>query len=88
MREDGNKEMQAGHQLKDFRLSTTQLIVRRGLTLLVAVALLVVGVSVHCLVPLPEPPPSEANFTLDGINSTFTTDQIVSTVLMPVEEAG
>ncbi|XP_073336537.1 multidrug and toxin extrusion protein 1-like [Pagrus major] len=54
---DGNPEMQGGHgvqQLKGGRLSTTQLILRRGLTMFAAVSLLAVGASVHFLVPQPE----------------------------------
>ncbi|XP_044057759.1 multidrug and toxin extrusion protein 1-like [Siniperca chuatsi] len=58
-------------QLKGGRLSTTQLILRRGLTMFAAVALLAVGASVHFLVPLPETLPSEANFTLDLIDTTL-----------------
>uniref|UniRef100_A0A8C9Z020 Multidrug and toxin extrusion protein n=1 Tax=Sander lucioperca TaxID=283035 RepID=A0A8C9Z020_SANLU len=71
-RHDGKMEKQRGHvvqQLKGCRLSTTQLILRRGLTMFAAVALLAVGASVHLLVPLPETLPSEANFTLDWINT-------------------
>uniref|UniRef100_A0A8C9YWJ9 Multidrug and toxin extrusion protein n=1 Tax=Sander lucioperca TaxID=283035 RepID=A0A8C9YWJ9_SANLU len=79
-RHDGKMETQWGHvvqQLKGCRLSTTQLILRRGLTMFAAVALLAVGASVHLLVPLPETLPSEANFTLDWINTTYTPDQIL-----------
>lgn len=68
-------------RLKAGHLSTTQLILRRGLTLLVAVGLLAVGVSVHFLVPLPVRP-TDANFTLDWINTTNIPDQILSTVLV------
>ncbi|XP_035536426.1 multidrug and toxin extrusion protein 1-like [Morone saxatilis] len=81
---DGTTETQSENvvqQLKGGPLSTTQLILRRGLTMFAAVALLVVGASVHFLVPLPQTLPSEANFTLDWINST---DQIFSTVLVEV----
>lgn len=84
---DGSTETHGGHevpQLKDYHLSTTQLIVRRGLTVFAAVALLVVGASVHLLVPLPEHQTSEANFTLDWINSTSTSDQLFSTVPAPI----
>ncbi|KAM6931549.1 multidrug and toxin extrusion protein 1-like [Lycodopsis pacificus] len=83
---DGNPETQDGHvvQLKGVRLSTTQLILRRGLTVFAAVALLAVGATVHFLVPLPETRPSEANFTLDWINTTYTPDQILSTALVPI----
>ncbi|XP_026154456.1 multidrug and toxin extrusion protein 1-like [Mastacembelus armatus] len=79
-------EMPDGHvvpQLKSGHLSTTQLILRRGLTIFVAVALLAVGTSVHFLVPLPEILPSDTNFTMDWINATFTPDQIFSTALVP-----
>ncbi|KAF1394224.1 hypothetical protein PFLUV_G00024310 [Perca fluviatilis] len=79
----GKMKTQGGHvvqQLKGCRLSTTQLILRRGLTMFAAVALLAVGASVHFLVPLPETLPSEANFTLDWINTTYTPDQIFTTV--------
>ncbi|XP_044057758.1 multidrug and toxin extrusion protein 1-like [Siniperca chuatsi] len=86
---DGNTETQGGRvvqQLKGGRLSTTQLILRRGLTMFAAVALLAVGASVHFL--LPETLPSEANFTLDRINTTYIPNQIFSTVLVPNEESG
>ncbi|XP_030600748.1 multidrug and toxin extrusion protein 1-like [Archocentrus centrarchus] len=70
--------------LKISRLSTTQLILRRGLTMFAAVGLLAIGAGVHFLVPLPETLP--ANFTLDWINSTDTPDQIFSSVLVTLEE--
>lgn len=54
----------------------------------VAVAPPAVGLNVNYLMSLPETLPSKANFTLDGINNKFTADQIVSTVLVPVEETG
>ncbi len=88
--EDQDGETQGGHvvqQLKGGRLSTTQLILRRGLTIFAAVALLAVGASVHFLVPWQETLPSEANFTSDWINTTYAPDQIVSTVLVPNEES-
>ncbi|XP_078023136.1 multidrug and toxin extrusion protein 1-like isoform X2 [Epinephelus lanceolatus] len=87
---DGNRETQDGHavqHVKGGRLSTTQLILRRGLTMFAAVALLAVGASVHFLVPLPKTLPSETNFTLDWINTTYTPDQILSTALVPKEES-
>ncbi|XP_070685244.1 multidrug and toxin extrusion protein 1-like [Pempheris klunzingeri] len=87
---DGDTETQGGHvtqQLKGGHLSTTQLILRRGLTLFAAVALLAVGASVHFLVPLPETLPLEANVTLDRINTTYTPDQILSTALVPTEKS-
>ncbi|XP_039987316.1 multidrug and toxin extrusion protein 1-like [Xiphias gladius] len=74
-------------EVKGGRLSTTQLVLRRGLTMFAAVSLLAVGASVHFLVPLPETLPSEANFTMDWINTTYTPDQIFSTVLVPIEES-
>ncbi|XP_051814356.1 multidrug and toxin extrusion protein 1-like isoform X1 [Acanthochromis polyacanthus] len=83
---DGPAEPQGGvQQLKGGRLSTTQLILRRGLTMFTAVSLLAVGATVHFLVPLPETP--SANFTTDWINSTKTPDHIFSTVLIPTEES-
>ncbi|KAK9521053.1 hypothetical protein VZT92_020892 [Zoarces viviparus] len=83
---DGDTETQDGHvvQLKGVRLSTTQLILRRGLTVFAAAALLAVGATVHFLVPLPETRPSEANFTSDWINTTYTPDQMFSTALVPI----
>lgn len=47
-----------------------------------AVALLAVGAGVHFLVPLPE-----TNSTVDSINTTYTPDQIFSTMLVPDEES-
>lgn len=87
---DENMETQGGHvvqQLEVSRLSTTQLIVRRGLTMFAALALLAVGASVHFLVPLPETLHSEANFTLNWMNTTYTPDQIFTTALVPMEES-
>lgn len=78
---DGNTET----RLKAGRLSTKQLILRRGLTMLVAVGLLAVGTSVHFLVPLPVRP-TDANFTLDWINTTNIPDQSLATVLVSVKE--
>lgn len=68
------------HRRKTVRLSTAQLVVRRGLTLFAAVALLAVGAGVHVLVPLPQPHSVEANFTMDWINTTAAPDQFLSTV--------
>ena len=86
---DGNPGTQGGRgvqQLKGGRLSITQLILSRGLTMFAAVALLAVGASVHFLVPLPET--SKANLTSEWINTTYSPDQIFSTVLLPTEESG
>ncbi len=88
---DGNTEKQDGHvgqQLKGGHLSITQLILRRGLTMFSALALLAVGAIVHFLVPLPETPLSEANVTMNMINTTYSPDQILTTVLGPIEESG
>lgn len=85
---DGNRETQGEHVVQHGKgrdLSMTQLIIRRGLTIFAAVGLLAVGASVHFLVPLPEILPSEGNLTLDWINTTYTPDQIFTTVLLPVE---
>ncbi|XP_074535823.1 multidrug and toxin extrusion protein 1-like [Halichoeres trimaculatus] len=83
---DGNKGAQPGNEVqqKKSSLSTTQLVIRRGLTVLAAVGLLAVGVCVHFLVPLPEIPQSASNFTLDLINTTFTPDHMLTTVLVSV----
>ncbi|XP_027854832.1 multidrug and toxin extrusion protein 1-like [Xiphophorus couchianus] len=65
-------------------LSTTQLIVRRGLAVLAAVALLAVGAVAHFLVPLPEFRSAEGNRTAASrINATHPPDPIYSTVLVP-----
>lgn len=88
---DRNTEEHNGHvgqQLKGGHLSTTQLILRRGLTMFSALALLAVGAIVHFLVPLPETPLSEANVTMDMINTTYSPDQILTTLLSPIEESG
>uniref|UniRef100_A0A3B3YZ82 Multidrug and toxin extrusion protein n=1 Tax=Poecilia mexicana TaxID=48701 RepID=A0A3B3YZ82_9TELE len=78
---DGNSETwveQEVRQQKSGHLSTTQLIIRRGLTMVTALAFLAVGTAVHFLVPLPE---METNSTLDGINTTFTPHTTSSPVL-------
>uniref|UniRef100_A0A3Q3ATG0 Multidrug and toxin extrusion protein n=1 Tax=Kryptolebias marmoratus TaxID=37003 RepID=A0A3Q3ATG0_KRYMA len=88
--QDGNTEGEGGHvvqQLKDNRLSTTQLIIRRGLTMFAAVALLAVGAIVHFLVPLPESHPAESNYTTDWLNATYTPETVFFTVLVPNEES-
>ncbi|XP_005804146.1 multidrug and toxin extrusion protein 1-like [Xiphophorus maculatus] len=78
---DGNSETRVEQEVrrqKSGRLSTTQLIIRRGLTMVTALAFLAVGTAVHFLVPLPE---IGSNSTLDGINTTFTPHTISSPVL-------
>ncbi|XP_035011410.1 multidrug and toxin extrusion protein 1 [Hippoglossus stenolepis] len=84
---DGSTETQGGPQQNRGGLSTTQLVLRRGLTMLAAVGLLAVGASVHLLVPLPETLPTIANYTMDLVNTTYTPDQIFSTALLPNEES-
>lgn len=59
------------------RLSNTQLLLRRGFTLLVCLSLLAAGVFVHIFVPLPEMAPAMANSTL--YNSTSVPDLMSST---------
>ncbi|XP_051965808.1 multidrug and toxin extrusion protein 1-like [Xyrauchen texanus] len=55
-------------------LSTSQLILRRGLITLASVLILAVGIAVHFIVPLPELPYSAgANITLDWNCTTATT---------------
>ncbi|XP_064856429.1 multidrug and toxin extrusion protein 1-like [Oncorhynchus nerka] len=51
-------------------LSTTQLVLRRGFTVLAAIVILAVGTSVHLLLPLPIS--SWRNLSVDWSNTTFT----------------
>ncbi|KAM6932925.1 multidrug and toxin extrusion protein 1-like [Xenentodon cancila] len=83
---DGDPETNGAHpapQQKAGRLSTSQLIVRRGLVMLAAAALLAVGASVHFFVPLPETHSAESNRTMNQINSTNPPDRSFSSVLVP-----
>lgn len=76
-------ETKDGHVIqrrKSVRLSTAQLVIRRGLALFAAVALLAVGAGVHILVPLPKTHSAEANFTMDWINTTAAPDHFLFTV--------
>lgn len=87
---DGNTEREGGHmvqQPRGNRLSTSQLIIRRGLIMFAAVALLAVGAMVHFLVPLPVIHSTESNHTMNWINASFTTDTIFITELVPNEES-
>uniref|UniRef100_A0A8C7HIE8 Multidrug and toxin extrusion protein n=1 Tax=Oncorhynchus kisutch TaxID=8019 RepID=A0A8C7HIE8_ONCKI len=52
-------------------LSTTQLVLRRGFTVLAAIVILAVGTSVHLLLPLPIS--SWRHLSVDWSNTTFTT---------------
>lgn len=50
-------------------LSMNQLVLRRGLTLLTAVLILIIGVTVHIACPLPEPYlQTQSNLTMDWSN--------------------
>ncbi|XP_067102830.1 solute carrier family 47 member 4 [Osmerus mordax] len=71
---------QGGAERPRAHLSTTQLLLRRGLTVLAAVGLLVVGVSIHLVLPLPEilPVPG-GNLTVGWINTSISTDLVSST---------
>lgn len=64
------------------RLSTSQLLFRRGLTILVTAALLALGVTVHIVVPLPQDLASQ-NKSMDWLNST----DFVSTVVVKKKES-
>ncbi|XP_057695505.1 multidrug and toxin extrusion protein 1-like isoform X2 [Corythoichthys intestinalis] len=58
-------------QVNADQLPVSQLLLRRGLTLLAAIALLAIGTCVYLLVPLPEAPPSKSNLTaIEWGNST------------------
>ncbi|XP_054901354.1 multidrug and toxin extrusion protein 1-like isoform X2 [Poeciliopsis prolifica] len=75
---DGNSETrveQEARRQKSGRLSTTQLVIRRGITMVTALAFLAVGTAVHFLVRLPE---IGSNSTLDSVNTTFTPHTIPS----------
>lgn len=61
-------------------LSTSQLILRRGITVIAALGLLSVGIIVHFLVPLPETQFAKANTTEGWINTTYAPSQYFSTV--------
>ncbi|XP_030632194.1 multidrug and toxin extrusion protein 1-like [Chanos chanos] len=65
------------------RLSVSQLIIRRGLTTLVALLILAMGTAVHLILPLPEVSNSTvANDTLDFGNSTTFSPLVHSTQVM------
>ncbi|XP_032401541.1 multidrug and toxin extrusion protein 1-like [Xiphophorus hellerii] len=84
--QDGHAGRPGGREVRrtDGHLSTTQLIIRRGLAVLAAVALLAVGAVAHFLVPLPEFRSAEGNRTAASqINATHPPDPIYSTVLVP-----
>ena len=71
---------QGGAERPRAHLSTTQLLLRRGLTVLAAVGLLVVGVSVHLVLPLPETlQVPGGNLTVSWINTSNSTDLASST---------
>ncbi|XP_061734395.1 multidrug and toxin extrusion protein 1-like [Nerophis ophidion] len=62
-------------------LSVSQLIIRRGIAIFSVVGLLVVGVCVHFLLPLPESPLWKANFTMEVLNATYSPFQTSVTLL-------
>ncbi|KAK7883106.1 hypothetical protein WMY93_029280 [Mugilogobius chulae] len=64
------QQIQCGRPKKGRALSTSQLLLRRGLVALGALVVLAVGISVHFLVPLPESQASQINSTLEWINTT------------------
>lgn len=78
------QDAHADQDLQSGRLSTTQLVLRRGLTMFAAAGLLATGAGVHILVPLPETPPS--NLTVDWINSTDNPDHMFSSLLAALED--
>uniref|UniRef100_A0A8C1MPP5 Multidrug and toxin extrusion protein n=2 Tax=Cyprinus carpio TaxID=7962 RepID=A0A8C1MPP5_CYPCA len=62
-------------------LSTNQLVLRRGLTLLTTVLILIAGVAVHVACPLPEPlSPHQSNLTMDS--RIFSTSNIFHNTTM------
>uniref|UniRef100_A0A674CKN1 Multidrug and toxin extrusion protein n=1 Tax=Salmo trutta TaxID=8032 RepID=A0A674CKN1_SALTR len=61
-------------------LSTTQLVLRRGLTVLTAIVILAVGTSVHLLLPLPIS--TWSNLSVDWSNATYPPELTPSTVLI------
>ncbi|KAK7130824.1 hypothetical protein R3I94_016084 [Phoxinus phoxinus] len=64
-------ESESGEVRPKVLLSTNQLVLRRGLTLLTTVLILIAGIAVHVACPLPE---SQSNLTMDSkIFSTLNT---------------
>ncbi|KAK7143814.1 hypothetical protein R3I93_014848 [Phoxinus phoxinus] len=64
-------ESESGEARPKVLLSTNQLVLRRGLTLLTTVLILIAGIAVHVACPLPE---SQSNLTMDSkIFSTLNT---------------
>ncbi|XP_037533786.1 multidrug and toxin extrusion protein 1-like [Nematolebias whitei] len=87
---DGNAEREGGHVVqlpRGNRLSTSQLIIRRGLIMFAAIALLAVGAMVHFLVPLPVIHSTESNHTMNWMNASSTPDTIFVTELVPNKES-
>uniref|UniRef100_A0AAR2M484 Multidrug and toxin extrusion protein n=1 Tax=Pygocentrus nattereri TaxID=42514 RepID=A0AAR2M484_PYGNA len=62
-------DFRSSHRLSDTPLSTSQLIIRRGLTTLAAVIILAAGIAAHLILPLPEVA-YVTNSTLDWGNFT------------------
>ncbi|XP_037402231.1 multidrug and toxin extrusion protein 1-like isoform X2 [Pygocentrus nattereri] len=77
MHQDGGKSSEP--------LSTSQLIIRRGLTTLAAVLIFAVGMSIHIIVPLPEVPHAlGANATQSNTTLHYTTPSPQTTSLMSI----
>ncbi|XP_064207451.1 multidrug and toxin extrusion protein 1 [Anguilla rostrata] len=62
-------------------LSVTQLVLRRGLTTLAAVLILVAGVAAHLVLPPPDTPP-QGNLTLDWSNFSTPAPPLNTSLLM------
>uniref|UniRef100_A0A3P9AJ64 Multidrug and toxin extrusion protein n=2 Tax=Esox lucius TaxID=8010 RepID=A0A3P9AJ64_ESOLU len=81
---NGTPEVQRGNGSPTARLSTAQLVLRRGITVLAAIAILTVGTSLHVLLPLPIS--SWSNMTADWSNITYNTtyrpDLVQTTLLL------
>ncbi|MEQ2262474.1 hypothetical protein XENORESO_012871 [Xenotaenia resolanae] len=71
---DAEKSKESSGNKAAERLSTSQLIMRRGLTLLFSVLILITGVAFQIAFPVPEPhAQSVANFTLNLVNFSTPT---------------
>ncbi|XP_017273455.1 multidrug and toxin extrusion protein 1 [Kryptolebias marmoratus] len=68
---DAEQSKDTSNTKAEGKLSASQLITRRGLTLLFSVLMLTVGVAFHIAFPVPEPSPqSRTNFTLSWANTS------------------
>lgn len=81
--EEGEWDRQGEEGSPRTLLSTTQLILRRGLTVLAAMVILAVGTSVHLLMPPPDAYTlSEGNLTVDWTNTSYPPEPVQSTLLI------